>query len=100
MRCEEMEGLYDLYVDHGLPEETRARVERHLMTCHRCAYEVRSLEQGRSMLKDAYPAALSAPDFRERTIPRLCDALSDVLTEPDATPETQWPLPLFRSAAE
>ena len=84
MNCSEAEGLIDLYLDDGLSEELRARVERHLLRCADCAFRMRTLEQTRAMLREACPAVESSPSFRERMAARLQDAFADVLRQEPA----------------
>jgi anti-sigma factor RsiW len=93
MKCKEIDDLLDLYADRELSEEARARVDRHLMSCAACAYRIRSIEQTRSLLRNAYPAEESAPAFRERMEARLESALADVLKPESAEIVKQWPLP-------
>lgn len=76
-----MAGLLDLYVDGALSEESGERVERHLMRCARCSFEVRTLEQARAHLRQALPRTESSPAFREKMMARLSDAFADVLQE-------------------
>ncbi len=94
MRCEELRGLLDLHLDGELPEETARKVERHLLRCPECAYEARTLEQTRAMLREAMSPAETSPAFRERTAARLRDALSAYLRpEREAESARQWRLP-------
>jgi anti-sigma factor RsiW len=93
MRCSEIKDLLDLYVDGDLPEEGCARVERHLLRCAACAFEVRSLEQTRAHLRDACPPEEASPSFRERMAARLEDALADVLRAPEDETARQRALP-------
>ena len=97
MRCDEVLRLLDLYLDAELPEETAPKVERHLLQCQSCAFEMRGLEQTRRMLCDASVEAGPSPSFRERTAARLLDALSTHL-RPTPTEEAvrQWKLPFGR----
>ncbi len=97
MRCEEFSRLLDLYLDGELAEEMAQKVERHLLRCPACAYEVRTLEQTRDWLREAVAPAETSPGFRERTQARLLAALAGQL-RPAAEPETgrQWSLPFNR----
>ena len=49
MRCEELQPLLDMRLDNELPEEIAQKVDRHLLRCPTCAYEIRTLEQTRAM---------------------------------------------------
>jgi anti-sigma factor RsiW len=99
MRCSEVADLIDLYVDGALAEEQQARVERHLMRCGDCAFEVRTLEQTRSYLREALPVSGSSPSFREKMTARLNDQFADVLRRDPAPSESQWALPFLRESA-
>jgi len=93
MRCADISELIDLYLDGDLSDESRARVQRHLIRCESCAYQLRSMDQARELLRDAHPHAQSSPSFRERASARLQDSFSDVLRREPAADETQWTLP-------
>ena len=94
MRCEELRGLLDLYLDGELPEETARKIDRHLLRCPTCAYEARALEQTQAMLREAVLPAETTPAFRERTAARLLDALAPHLRAPrEADSARQWTLP-------
>jgi anti-sigma factor RsiW len=97
MRCDELQGLFDLYLDADLSEETAQKLTRHLMRCAACAYEMRTLEQTRAMVRDAIPQAEATPGFRERAAAHLLDAFADRL-QPRSAPEEslQWALPFPR----
>src|SRR5579871_4100727 len=82
MRCEEVHGLLDLYLEGELPEETARKVDRHLLRCPTCAYEARTLEQTRAMLREAVLPAETSPGFREKTAAKLLDSLFDRLKLP------------------
>jgi anti-sigma factor RsiW len=99
MRCAEAQDLLDLYVDGELPEESRARVERHLLRCAACAFEVRTLEQTRAHLRESHPRVESSPAFREKTAARLQDAFADVLRPEPESNDRQWPLPFLKEDA-
>ncbi len=100
MTCDEIMELCNPYIDGELSEETRARVERHLITCEKCAYEVRSHEQMKAWTKAAFRCGTPAPDFREKAAARLHDAFEDVLIDREPAPDTQWALPFFRGKEE
>jgi anti-sigma factor RsiW len=96
MRCEELRGLLDLYLDGELPEETARRLDRHLLRCPACAYEARTLEQTQAMLREAIPPAETSPAFRERASARLLDALAPHLRPAqEAESARQWTLPFL-----
>ena len=97
MRCDDLRPLLDMYLDGELPDETVRKLDRHLLRCPSCAYEVRTLEQTQAMLREAVPVADPSPAFRERTAARLLDALAPML-QPVPSGETgrQWSLPFAR----
>lgn len=95
MACREIINLIDPYVDGALAEEPQARVERHLMRCGECAFEVRTLEQTRAHLRKALPSIESSPAFREKMMARLTDEFADVLRSEPVASENQWPLPFL-----
>lgn len=96
MRCEELQSLLDLHLDGELPEEMARKIERHLLRCPACAYEARTLEQTRALLREAVPPAVPSPAFRERASARLLDALANHLRpEAESISGRQWTLPLL-----
>ena len=96
MRCEEIRSLLDAHLDHELAEELNRRVERHLLRCAACSYEARTLEQTRSMLREAVSPAVTSPGFRERAVARLLDALPELRPAPSGDAARQWSLPFSR----
>jgi len=96
MPCNKITELLDLYVDGELAEEAADRVERHLLRCNECSFQVRSLEQTRMMLRKALPAAETSPSFRERTAARLQEEFADILQTQPAQTDRQWALPFLR----
>ena len=93
MRCVDLKGLLDLYVDGDLPEEVRANIDRHLLRCADCSFEVRTLEQTRAHLREAYGQAESSPAFREKMAARLENAFRDVIRTEAAETVYQRELP-------
>ncbi|HLK57272.1 MAG TPA: zf-HC2 domain-containing protein [Chthonomonadaceae bacterium] len=94
MQCEEVQGLLDLHLDNELTEEIQRKMERHLLRCPACAYEARTLEQTRQMLREAVSVEEPAPGFRERAAARLLDAAAVRRPEPMGMGR-QWKLPLI-----
>jgi hypothetical protein len=79
-----------------LPEERAQKIERHLLRCPACAYEARTLEQTRALLRESVQPAEASPAFRERTVARLLDTLAPYLRPESETPQgRQWTLPLL-----
>lgn len=100
MRCDELRGLLDLYLDAELPEELSRKLDRHLLRCPTCAYEARTLEQTRTMLRESVAPAEPSPAFRERTSARLLNAFADRLRVSPAADLRQWTLPFAREERE
>jgi len=100
MTCDEVGELSAPYIDGELTEEARGRVERHLITCEKCSYELRSQEQVKSWTRAAFLDRVPAPDFREKAAARLHHAFADILIDREPAPDTQWALPLFRGKEE
>lgn len=93
MRCEDLNALLDLHLDGELPEELARKLDRHLLRCPACAYEARTLEQTRTMLREAVPPAETTPGYRERATARLLDALAGHLRSVSPADDRQWSLP-------
>ena len=70
--CDATSDLIGPYVDDGLPERTRRRVEEHLLRCRDCAWEATTMRIARERLRaDAGEAAFASDAFRTRTLTRL-----------------------------
>ncbi len=96
IRCQSVSALLDPYVNRDLSEESIAIVERHLMTCVECAFEVRTLEQTVNHLKSALIGSdENLPAFRERMCAKLEQAFEDILTPKVENSEFQRTLPLY-----
>ncbi|MCS6776831.1 MAG: zf-HC2 domain-containing protein [Chloroherpetonaceae bacterium] len=96
MRCNTVHALLDLHLEQQLPEELAQQIERHLMRCAACAFEARTLEQTRNLLRAAIPPVAPSPSFRERAAARLQDALVPHLHPRLEQADTrQWRLPLL-----
>jgi anti-sigma factor RsiW len=94
MRCDELKGLLDLYLDDELPEEQSRKIERHLLRCPACGGELRALEQTRAMMREAIARAEPSPAFRERASARLLAAFSTHLRPAQEMESArQWSLP-------
>jgi len=94
--CKEIAVLSQLHIDGDLPEELEVQVERHLLQCRECSFQLRSLEQTTDLLKEAFPPELSSSSYRERALARLQENLSDVLAQPLPEEQSQWALPFLR----
>lgn len=98
MRCDELRDLLDLHMDGELPTETARKMERHLLRCQACAAELHTLQQARTMLREAEPTSETTPAFRERTLARLLDNFAPRVRA-DVVNARQWTLP-FREETE
>ena len=87
--------LLDPYVNRDMSEESIALVEKHILFCAECAFEVRTLEQTVIHLQSAIVETDTfLPAFRERMNAKLQDSFDDILTlKPDSS-EFQHTLPL------
>jgi anti-sigma factor RsiW len=92
MRCDELRDLLDLHMDGELPIETTRKMERHLLRCQSCAYELHTLQQTRAMLREAVAPSETTLQFRERALGRLTDRLAPN-ARPAAVNARQWILP-------
>ena len=95
MRCADFQDLLDLYIDDALPEEMRARLQRHLLRCAECAFQAHTLQQTRAHLRAAYPPQQTTPAFREKMAARLQDAFQDRLRREPEPNAAQWSLPFL-----
>jgi anti-sigma factor RsiW len=68
MKCSEIKDLLGNYLDDELTQEMRNRVNRHLVRCRDCAWEVKSIEEAVAALRAASPDDRPAPEFRERLL--------------------------------
>jgi anti-sigma factor RsiW len=50
-RCTDLVGLLADFVEHQLPPEVHADLERHLMQCPRCLAQLRTYESTVSLLR-------------------------------------------------
>ena len=96
MRCEEIESLLDLLVDGEMPEEMRARVERHLLRCPTCSFTARTLERTVAELREAVAPETASAEFRARTEARLRAAFAEHLSSRQAPNDQQRILPFAR----
>ena len=96
MTCKEIAALAHMQLDEDLTEELQVQIDRHLLRCRECSFELHSIEQTTKHLKEAFPPDSSAPAYRERALARLHEALSDVLSQPLPAEQGQWSLPFLR----
>jgi predicted anti-sigma-YlaC factor YlaD len=68
MKCSEVRDLLGNYMDEELTERMMRRIERHLLRCPACAYEARSLEQARQLLRQAVETPMVTERLGERIL--------------------------------
>ncbi|MDX1934361.1 MAG: zf-HC2 domain-containing protein [Capsulimonadales bacterium] len=71
MTCSENADRIGPYVDDDLPEETRQRTERHLLTCPHCAFEAETLRITRDRLRAGIGEEMASDALRSRLLTRL-----------------------------
>ena len=82
MKCEDWTALVDLYLEGELPETLAHSMERHLMQCAGCAFEVRTLERTLDLLHESVPKIETPPAVIERMEARLHKRLAPHLKSP------------------
>lgn len=73
MKCAEVRELLGNYMDQELTESMMQRIERHLLRCPSCAYEVRSIEQARAMLRRGVDAPMVSEPLGERILRQIAE---------------------------
>jgi anti-sigma factor RsiW len=99
IECSEVSTLEHMYVDSELPEEVRTRIERHLFVCQKCAFEIRAIEQTKSMLLESFGTMETSASYRDRALAKLHNELQEVLSPTLPSSENQWSLPYLREAS-
>ncbi|MDE2126303.1 MAG: hypothetical protein KGJ62_06920 [Armatimonadetes bacterium] len=95
MQCEACRLLLDEAMEAELGEEAQRAVDLHLLRCHACAHELKSLETARELLRNAVPQAAIGPAMRDRIETRL-NLGEPALGKTEAL--LQWTLPLHEGA--
>ena len=96
MQCAACRLLLNEAMESALSEEAQRAVDLHLLRCHACAHELKSLETARDLLRGAVPAAIIGPGIRDRIETRL-NLGESVPGQSEAL--LQWTLPLQEGAA-
>lgn len=73
MKCAEVRELLGNYLDQELTESMMQRIERHLLRCPACAYEARSIEQARQMLRQGVEKPMVSERVGERILRHLVE---------------------------
>lgn len=94
MKCAEVRELLGNYMDQELTESMMQRIERHLLRCPSCAYELRSMEQARAMLRQGVDSPMVSEQVGERILRHLAEHFAH-LRSPRPT-EEPLSLPLLQ----
>jgi anti-sigma factor RsiW len=96
LTCEEARELVGPYLDDELSEESRRRLERHLLTCEVCGWEAASLRVTRDRLRSEADEVMASDAFRSRTLRLLRADNAHLAAESAEEPSgLQLPMPLF-----
>jgi len=93
MKCTEVRELLGNYMDQELTESMMQRVERHLLRCPACAYEARSLEQARQLLRQGVETPMVSEQLGERVLRHIAEHFPHLQTAHQ--PEELFSLPLL-----
>jgi anti-sigma factor RsiW len=93
MKCTEVRDLLGNYMDQELTESMMQRVERHLLRCPACAYEARSLEQARQLLRQGVETPMVSEQLGERVLRHIAEHFPHLQTAHQ--PEELFSLPLL-----
>ena len=96
MKCEQFQLFLDGYVDNDLSEEAFVAIQKHILTCSECSFEIKSLEQIRAFTRSAHAESEPvSPSFRERTVAKLLDSLDEIQRPSPLASTFQRSLPLY-----
>lgn len=95
MRCDDWRVLIDAYIDNSLDESLNERMEKHLLSCSLCTYEVHSIRQSLQLLKSNVDYFETSPQYRERTLATLLSDHSQGISVVSHDITTQWTLPFI-----
>lgn len=73
MKCAEVRELLGNYMDQELTEAMMQRVEKHLLRCPACAYEARSVERVRELLRQGVESPMVSEQLGERILHHLME---------------------------
>jgi len=93
MKCTEVRELLGNYLDQELTESMMRRIERHLLRCPACAYEARSLEQARQLLRQGVETPMVSEQLGERVLRHIAEHFPHLQTAHQ--PEELFSLPLL-----
>ena len=93
MKCTEVRELLGNYMDQELTESMMQRIERHLLRCPACAYEARSLEQARQLLRQGVETPMVSEQLGVRVLRHIAEHFPHLQTAHQ--PEELFSLPLL-----
>jgi len=93
MKCTEVRELLGNYMDQELTESMMRRIEKHLLRCPACAYEARSLEQARQLLRQGVETPMVSEQLGERVLRHIAEHFPHLQTAHQ--PEELFSLPLL-----
>lgn len=73
MKCADVRELLGNYMDQELTEIMMQKVEKHLLRCPACAYEARSIEQARDLLRQGIESPMVSEQLGERILHHLME---------------------------
>ncbi|GIV18704.1 MAG: hypothetical protein KatS3mg023_0455 [Armatimonadota bacterium] len=93
MKCAEVRELLGNYLDQELTESMMQRIERHLLRCPACAYEARSVEQARQLLRQGVEKPMVSERVGERVLRHIAEHFPHL--QPTRQHEEPFSLPLL-----
>lgn len=93
MKCAGVRELLGNYMDQEMTETMMQKVEKHLLRCPACAYEARSLEQARELLRQGVESPMVSEQLGERILRHLVEHFSPL--HPSHPEEEPLSLPLL-----
>jgi len=93
MKCTEVRELLGNYMDQELTESMMRRIEKHLLRCPACAYEARSLEQARQLLRQGVETPMVSEQLGKRVLRHIAEHFPHLQTAHQ--PEELFSLPLL-----
>ncbi len=98
MTCAEIRDLLGNYLDEELSDRMMQRVEKHLLRCPACAYEARSLEQARQLLRQGVAQPMVSEALGERILRQVAERFPHLQSAP-AGEDPSLPLPSLEGEA-
>lgn len=92
MKCADVRELLGNYMDQELTEGMMQRIEKHLLRCPACAYEARSIEQAREMLRRGVETPMVSEPLGERILRQIREQFPHLQTTRPAEEPLSLPL--------